>query len=167
MARAQKSPARLDRLPLRLRARKRQAARRHVPRRRQRGDDVPRRPVDRHRTVQGRIRRTRPGRRGRFHRRRHHHPHDRRYSGRQVHRRPLPAVLLPRHVLRGQRSEHRRPRQLAQGPPRDPALADQPHGLRRLPLPGRQVPEVRGHGDPYRQRIPRHPRPHRWGGRRR
>ena len=31
------------------------------------------------------------------------------------------------------------------------------HGLRRLPLPGRQVPEVRGHGGPYRQRIPRHP----------
>ena len=34
-------------------------------------------------------------------------------------------------------------------------------------FPGRQVPEVRGHGDPYRRRNPRHPRPHRWGGRRR
>ena len=35
------------------------------------------------------------------------------HSGRQIHGRTLPAVLLPRHVLRGQRPEHRRPRQLA------------------------------------------------------
>ena len=168
LARAAQGAARLDRLPLRLRARERQAAGRRNPRRRQGGHDVPRRPVDRHRTLQGRLRRPGAGRRGRLDRRRHHHPHDRRHPRREVHRGPVPALLLPRHLLRGQRPEHRRPGQLAQGPPRDPALADLPHGLRRVPLAGRQIPQVRGHGGAYRRRVPRHPRPHRrQAGRRR
>ena len=58
----------------------------------------------------------------------------------------FPAVLLPRHVLRGQRSEHRGVGQLAQGPSCHPAFPDRPHGLRRIPVAGREVPEVRGRG---------------------
>ena len=76
--------------------------------------------------------------------------------------------FFPDTFYEGNDPEHRRARQLAQGPPRDPALADLAHGLRRVPLAGRQIPEVRGHGDAYRRRVPRHPRPHRrQAGRRR
>ena len=95
---------------------------------------------------EGRIRRTRPGRRGRFHRRRHHHPHDRRYSGRSssTEGRFLP-YFFPDDVLRGQRIRASKASTTGARPAarylRSPISR---HGLRRLPLPGGQVPEVRG-----------------------
>ena len=59
-----------------------------------------------------------------------------RHPRRQVHRGPLPALLLPRHLPRGRRPCAGGQGKLGHGPPRHPAQAHRPHRLRRLPQAG-------------------------------
>ena len=88
-----------------------------------RSHDVPGRPLDRHRALHAGVRLHRPGRRGGQRGQRLHPAPDQRHPRRQVHRGPLPALLLPRHLPRGRRPREGSQGELGDRPPRHPAQA--------------------------------------------
>ena len=79
---------------------------------------------------------------------------DQRHPRRQVHRGPLPALLLPRHLPRGRRPRQGSEGELGDRPPRHPAQPHRPYRLRRLPEAGAGVPRVHGVHPVGLRRVP-------------